>query len=161
MTFADRRGRLTLPMVEKKKRDKLKVRYPAFGRRVDAAMVKNGLNNEDVAAVIGKPKGEMVRRYREGKAIPNRDETIMRKMATLFSMTPGELHYGDPKVPGVVTLPVANVSPDEQILLEAYRNLPKGAKKVLRVRATELLEELAPASPANPNGKGAPTKAKR
>lgn len=160
MTFPGRQGRLALPMVEKTKRDKLPIRYPEFGRRVEAAMVRNGLNNEDVAAAIGKDKGEMVRRYREGKALP-RDENVVRKMATLFSMTPGELHYGDPKVPGVITVPVANVSPDEQILLEAYRNLPKGAKKVLRVRATELLEELAPPSASNPNGKGAPPRVKK
>lgn len=95
----------------------------------------------------------MVRRYRGGLAKPETDD-VMRKLAKLFNTTPGELHYGDPKVPGVVTVPVADVTPDEQILLEAYRHLPRGGQKALRMRATELVEEFAPASTATPFSKG-------
>jgi hypothetical protein len=154
MTFVGASGTLSLPMVDKRKSDKMLVRYPEFGRRVNGYMVKGGFNNEEVAQAIGFERGEMVRRYREGKAMAD-DDDVMRKMAILFRTTPGELRYGDPKVPGIVTVPVAEVTPDEQVLIEAYRHLPKGGKKALRVRATELLEELAPASAAVPFGNGA------
>jgi len=153
MTFVGRTGTLSLPMVEKRSGDKLPVRYPEFGRRVDTYMVKMSLTNEDVAEIIGKERGEMVRRYREGKAIP-RDEETMRKMATLFRTSAGELHYGDPLVPGVITVPVANVSPDEQIMIEAYRKLPRAAQKAVRARVTELLEEFAPAGEGAPFSRG-------
>jgi hypothetical protein len=95
----------------------------------------------------------MVRRYRNGQARPD-DDDVMRKLAVLFRTTPGELRFGDPKVPGVITVPVAEVTPDEQMILEAYRRLPKAGKKAIRVRVAELAEELAPASEAIPYGKG-------
>lgn len=163
MTPARRGRKLLLPMVEKRradKADKMPILHPEFGRRVEGYMSKFDFSNEEVAEAIGKERGEMVRRYREGKALP-RDETVMKKLATLFHTTPGELHYGDPKVPGVVTVPVANVTPDEQVLLEAYRTLPRSGKKALRVRATELAEELSPPSKTMPFGNGKKPAAKR
>jgi transcriptional regulator with XRE-family HTH domain len=153
MTLVVGTGTLMLPMVEKRRsNDPLPVLHPEFGKRVETYMQKFDYSNEEVAELIGKERGEMVRRYRAGQALPETE--TMRKLAKAFHTTPGELHYGDPKVPGVVTVPVADVTPDEQVILEAYRRLPRGAKKALRVRATELAEEFAPASSAVPFGKG-------
>ena len=151
MTFIVPACTLPLPMVEKGKK-RPKTLYPEFGKRVDGYIVKFGFSNQEVAEAIDQKRGEMVRRYRGGEARPDDDET-MRKLAKLFHTSPGELRYGDPKVPGIVTVPVAEVTPDEQVILEAYRHLPRAAKKALRVRATELAEEFAAPSKATPFGK--------
>jgi hypothetical protein len=126
--------------------------HPEFGARVDDAMTRLQLKNEEVGIALGMKKGEMVRRYRAGLAMPKGKK--MELLAMLLGTTPAELQWGTPKTPGVKTVPLVEVSPDEQVFIETYRQLPEVARKVLRARAAELLESFAPRSKSNPYGKG-------
>jgi len=80
----------------------------------------------------------------------------LEKLAALIGISPAELQYGKverSRVPGVNSLPAIDLTPDEQVLLAAYRQLPEYGKEALRVHATRLLEEFAPRSAVNPFGK--------
>lgn len=57
------------------------------------------------------------------------------------------------RTPGLATVQVAEVTPEEQTLLVAYRQLPAFAREALRLRAVELLEEFGKPSARNPYGK--------
>lgn len=100
---------------------------------------------------------EQARRYVEGKAMPRPSK--MKRLAALIGISAAELQYGvkiDPRrtPPGTAMFQLANVEPEEQVLLETYRKLPPFAQEALRMRAAELLEEFGKKSEANPFGKG-------
>jgi len=103
---------------------------------------------------------EQARRYMEGKAMPRPDK--MKRLAALIGVSAAELQYGAKidarRTPGLVTIPVAEVTADEQALLVAYRQLPPFAREALRMRASELIEEFAKPSAVNPFGKGTHTR---
>lgn len=151
MTPERQTGTLSLPMVAKRK--PLIVLYPEFGNRLESRLHRNGikLTNKEVAGLTGA-KEEMVRRYRKGLARPD-DDDVERKLAALVGMTQAELRWGTPTVPGVKTVPVAQLAPEEQTLVESYRSMPPGAQKMLRIRAAELLEQFGEPSKENPWGK--------
>jgi transcriptional regulator with XRE-family HTH domain len=141
---------LLLPMV-----DTGSAPYLVFGMRLADAMERAGISGPDVAKALGVSP-EMPRRYRMGLAMPRPDK--MKKLAALVGMTPSELQYGTISTanaaPGLLSPQVTSVSSDELQLLECYRQLPDYARRALRARATELVENFAKASPKNPFGEG-------
>lgn len=138
-------------MVEKS-RPPAAATHADFGRLVSARLDKLGLNNREAGTAIGVTP-EMIRRYREGLVMP-RDQKLER-LAKLLGLTAAELRYSRPgKAPTVAGLPLTRLAPDEQALLEEYRQLPPFARKAARARIIELLEEFARPSPKNPFGKG-------
>ena len=128
--------------------------YPELAHALKRWKARGG-RTRWIADALGV-KYEMARRYVEGKAMPRQQK--MKKLAALIGVPAAELHYGkklDPRrTPGLATVPVSNVTPEEQILLETYRRLPPAAQGALRVRASELLEEFGRKSEVNPFGKG-------
>jgi transcriptional regulator with XRE-family HTH domain len=146
---------LPLPMVERRKKapPPREILYPEFAARLDELIRRYGLKNDEIAKAIGLTKGEMVRRYREGWDMPRKDK--MKRLAALLGTTPAQLQWGGaPTVPGVANVPILGVSPEEQMLIESYRRMSPAARKMLRARAAELLEEFSPPSQSNPFGKG-------
>lgn len=141
-----RSGMLPLPMVETD--DKLK----ALAARVKAGMMRAGLGVGDVAKAL-KVTPEMARRYREGLAMPKPDK--LAKLARLLGMSPAELLFGPSagSKDGVMAM-IAELSVEEQALIDTYRQLPEFGKKALRARAAELLEHFGAPSKKNPFGKG-------
>jgi transcriptional regulator with XRE-family HTH domain len=124
-----------------------------FGSRLKAGMARANLRIADISRALSVSP-EMVRRYREGIAMPRVEK--LDRLAKLLGMTPAELQYGqvkDTAHPGVVPRQVT-ASPDEQRLLELYRQMPDYARKALMARAVELLEHFAPKTSANPYGRG-------
>lgn len=129
-------------------------KYPELARTLQAWKARGGRT-----ALIAKACGvtfEQARRYMIGRTMPRPDK--MKKLAALIGVPAAELQYGakiDPRrTPGLVTIPVAEVTADEQALLVAYRQLPAFAREALRIRLAELVEEFAKPSPVNPFGKG-------
>lgn len=81
----------------------------------------------------------------------------LQQLAALLGLTPGELQFGEVNERTAASGLLSGVDrlvPDEQSLLNCYRQLPDFGKKALRARATELLEHFGPASAKNPFGKG-------
>lgn len=112
------------------------------------------LTNEEVAAAIGFEKGEMVRRYRGGLAMPRKDK--LAKLADLMGLSPAQLQFPDERkeqtLAGMLGDAV-DVSPDEQNLLKAYRKMSGTARKALRAHAVRLLEQHGAKDADNPFGK--------
>jgi transcriptional regulator with XRE-family HTH domain len=135
--------------------DKLAIRHAEFGTRLAQAMARAGLSVPDVAKSCGVTP-EQARRYSMGAAMPRPDK--MKKLAALVGMTPAELQYGTVSTSnaatGLLSPQVTSVSGDELLLLETYRQLPEFARKALRARAAELLENFGAATSKNPYGKG-------
>lgn len=112
------------------------------------------LNIPEVAKSIGVT-AEMVRRYREGIAMPRRE--TMARLAALLGVSPAQLYAAESGDKAPVQLPKSAIIIDdaeELQLIEAYRDLNDTARKVVRARATELREQFARPSPRNPFGKG-------
>lgn len=129
--------------------------YAAFGRLLSARLNDLGMtNNAEVGRVIGDKNGEMVRRYKEGIAMPR--PARLKRLAVLVGLSPAELqHPGATNgrvTPGLLDGALAELSVDEQQLVEAYRQLPDIARKALRARAVELQEAFARRSTKNPFG---------
>lgn len=130
-------------------------KYVEFGRRVSIGLDESGLTWAEQAKMIGCTQ-EMLRRYRGGFDMP-RDKN-MKKLADLIGTTPSELRYGKgPTVPGVIAMQAFDLSPDEQKLLQAYRDLSPEGRKVLRARAVQLLQSFGAPSARNPWGEGTHT----
>lgn len=129
-----------------------KPKHVDFGRRVAAGLDESGLTWAEQAKMIGCTQ-EMLRRYRGGFDMP-RDKN-MKKLADLIGVSPAELRYGKmPSVPGVIAMKAIDLSPDEQKLLQVYRDMTPEARKALRARASQLLESFGAPSASNPWGKG-------
>lgn len=123
--------------------------YPEFGQLVDAWATRLGYSNAKIGKEIGVG-GEMVRRYRDGTMMP-RDEPLKR-LAKLMGVNAVELRY--PSEKRGKKKGEAPPTPDELDLVREYRQLPDVAKKVVRMRVVELLEEFGKPGKENPFGKG-------
>lgn len=114
-------------------------------------MVRNAITSRIVCDELGVDP-ETVRLWRNGSRMPH--DRKMRLLARLVGVPEAVLRYGNPPE----ALPLANGTTtvrddDERTLLEAYRQLPDWAKRSLRARAGELLENFAPKNSLNPYGK--------
>lgn len=130
----------------------LVVRYPDFGRQLRTDMKRLGLTIKDLKVATGSTY-EAARLWTEGKSMPR--STSRERLAKLLGKTVSQLMFpeeGPP--PGVTLIPLTDVTPDEQRLIDMYRRMPEPARKVLRVRAAELLEAFGKPSKANPYGRG-------
>jgi hypothetical protein len=83
-----------------------------------------------------------------------RDKRLER-LARLIGVPIAELRFGTKAGKGArMLLPLARLAADEETMLDEYRQLPDYARKMVRARIMELLEEFGPASEKNPYGKG-------
>lgn len=128
-------------------------RHPEFARSMQAWKARGGRTRMVTEALKVTP--EQARRYMNGEAMPRPNK--MKKLAALIGISPAELQYGAKidarRTPGLVTVPVQEVTADEQRLLVMYRDMAPFAKEALRIRAAELLEEFGKATAKNPFGK--------
>lgn len=128
-------------------------RHPELFRSMQAWKARGGRTRMVTEALKITP--EMARRYMEGAAMPR--PAKMKKLAALIGVSPAELQYGTKidtrRTPGLETIPVQEVTADEQRLLAMYRDMAPFAKEALRIRAAELLEEFGKATVKNPFGK--------
>jgi transcriptional regulator with XRE-family HTH domain len=136
------------------KRSAAPPKHPELAKALQAWKARGGRTG-----AIAKACGvtfEQARRYVKGEAMPR--PAKMKKLAVLIGVPAAELQYGakiDPRrTPGLATIPMAEVTADEQALLVSYRQLPPFARESLRIRVAELLEEFGKASHVNPFGKG-------
>ena len=139
-------GTIALPMVEN---DSAPLKL--FGHQVKAAMARAGLGVGDVAKAL-KVTPEMARRYKEGLAMPKPNK--LAKLARLLGMSESELLFGKAAASAGMMAMLAELTPEEQAIIDTYRQLPEFGKKALRARSAELLEHFGAASKKNPFGKG-------
>ena len=127
--------------------------WPEFGKLVTTLMDSLQLSVPEVAKVMGVSP-EMGRRYRIGTAMPRKNK--MEKLATLLGVSAADLYAagGDPARVPAIGGPLIVDDPEERALMEAYRAMGPTAQKVLRHRATELVEQFGKPSKKNPYGKG-------
>lgn len=154
-------ARLALPKVERAMRPKAGIQpervvlYPEFARILSARLDKLKISNNEAGLAVGLKTGEMIRRYRGGWDMPRLAR--LKKLAKLVGLTPAELqHPGStaPALPGLLEEGFAQLTADEQSLLDCYRQLPGFGRKIVRARAVELLEEFGKPTPKNPLGRG-------
>lgn len=158
VTASPGRGTFPLPMVAREKSPPEKGAeerpYASFGLVVAEKLDRAQLSNVAAARALGVTV-EMIRRYREGMAMP-RDQK-MAKLAKLIGVSPSELRYGSKAKNKEHPLPLSKLSPEDRAMLEEYQQLPDFARKMARARIIELLEEFGAPGKKNPYGKGGGT----
>jgi transcriptional regulator with XRE-family HTH domain len=131
--------------------DPNRVKYPDFAARLAAAVEKAKLTSADIKDALGVDD-ETVRLWLRGKRMP--DDERLRILAKLVGRSPAHLRFGE-KDDAVRPPAEVITDEDEMSLVVTYRRLPPYAKKALRARAAELVENFAPPDPGNPFGKKA------
>lgn len=124
------------------------VPYPEFGKIVTERLDRIGLSNAEAAKPVGCTP-EMIRRYREGKQMPR--DAKLERLAKMLGLTPSQLRYPT-RLAG--KMPLSKLDPDEAEMLAEYQKLPPFAKKIVRSRIVELLEEFGAPDKTNPFAKG-------
>lgn len=158
VTASPGRGTFLLPMVAKEKSTPEKGAeerpYASFGLVVAEKLDRARVSNAAAAKALGVTV-EMIRRYREGMAMPRDDK--MAKLAKLIGVPASELRYGSKVKQKEHQLPLSKLSPEERDMLGEYQQLPDYAQKMARARIIELLEEFGSPGKKNPFGKGGGT----
>lgn len=134
--------------------EQLTVRYPEFGKIVTERLDRLGYKgrNPEAGKRVGVG-GEMIRRYREGFSMAEGEK--LKKLSVLIGVPVDALFMADKGgKKGAAEPQRKRISPDEQEMLDEYRQLTPDIQKVARARIVELLEEFGAASKKNPFGKG-------
>lgn len=143
-----RSDRLLLPMVASGDKGK-ECKYPGL-RDAIARYRKDGGTRAAIAQALGVHIS-MIARYERGDDMPRPKK--LEKLATLVnvpaSVIRGEARLDKP-MPGVAIMQLADVTPDEQIVLEGYRKLPPHGQESLRVHLTRLLQQFSQPSTTYP-----------
>lgn len=137
-------------MVEK--RAGPEVPYPSLRDAIGQYRADGGTRNAIATAL--SVHISMVARYERGQNMPRPKK--LDKLAALIGVSPSALRGEDvvrSGVPGVAMMQLVDVTPDEQVLLEAYRKLPPHGRESLRVHATQLLRKFASPTTTYPFGK--------
>jgi transcriptional regulator with XRE-family HTH domain len=124
--------------------------YRDFALKLAEGMRKSGVTAKDVELEC-KVNDETVRLWRRGKRMP-RDKSLKR-LASMIGVKPSDLRFNE-NAPSS-TMPALTgehvTDEDELALLRAYRALKKDwAKRALRARAVELLEQFGEKGVTNP-----------
>lgn len=125
--------------------------WPDFGERLEAAMRRAAIDAKTIREALGVDD-ETVRLWRRGERMPRKHKLdVLAKLLgeSAAYLTHGEQGRSVTALPGALTI----TDDDERMLLETYRLLPPWAKKSVRARANELLENFTAAGPGNPYGK--------
>lgn len=128
-------------------------KYVEFGRALCAAMNANGTKSADVAQEL-QVSAESVRLWRAGISMP-RDKRL-KTLAAMVGVDPAVLRYGAAVTrQGLPALAGEHVTDDDEIaLLHAYRGLRSSwARRALRARALQLLQEFGEPGVENPFGR--------
>jgi transcriptional regulator with XRE-family HTH domain len=145
------RATLCGTMIGKKKPPPM---WPEFAARLEDAMRRASIDAKTIEEALGV-NDETVRLWRRGERMPRKPKLDV--LAKLLGESAAHLMHGEAgntpsTMPGALTI----TDDDERLLLETYRQLPPWAKKSVRARANELLENFTPPGPANPYGKVKP-----
>ncbi|MFA5941382.1 MAG: helix-turn-helix domain-containing protein [Sinimarinibacterium sp.] len=123
-----------------------------FGAAVRLGMKRYKVKIQDVVSELGVSR-ETVRLWRKGETVA-RDKNLA-KLAKMIGMEPADMRYEPGKKTAFPAIAGEHVTDEDELaLIRAYRGIKKPwARRALRMRAVELLEEFGEPGPESPFGK--------
>lgn len=124
-------------------------RYRDFAFRLAEGMRRSGVTAKDIQEECGVD-AETVRLWRRGERMAG--DKSLKTLAAMIGVKPSDLRYGNESPPHLPALSGEHVTDEDELaLLKAYRSLKKEwARRALRARAVELLEQFGEKGAQNP-----------